>query len=94
MINFSKYKTGTSTPTTPSNLPSTTKIDFSKYKKDTTTPKPVTVPKTKISTLPDFLGGGSYNTVIGEPNTLLKNRKRLCWSYFFKRNRKTSYYTS
>ena len=41
-------------------------------KSTTTTPE---TPKTKISTLQPFLGGGSYNTVIGEPNTLLKTKR-------------------
>lgn len=35
--------------------------------------KKETIPtKTKINTLPDFLGGGSYNSAIGQPNTLVK----------------------
>jgi hypothetical protein len=31
---------------------------------------PTIAPKIKTSTLPDFLGGGAYNTVIGQPNKL------------------------
>ncbi|MFA4833563.1 MAG: hypothetical protein WC619_01800 [Patescibacteria group bacterium] len=33
--------------------------------------KPVVEPATKTSTLPDFLGGGAYNTTIGQPNKLI-----------------------
>lgn len=49
------------------------KFDYSFLnKKPEPTPTPQVNAKTKINTLPDFLGGGSYNSVIGEPNTLLK----------------------
>ena len=33
----------------------------------------VSTPQTRVSTLPDFLGGGQYTTVVGKPNELFVN---------------------
>ncbi len=61
-INFSKF--------VPTTVKPTSKLDFSKF-----LPKDYVEPVIKTSYLPEFLGGGAYNTAIGQPNKLITTQR-------------------